>query len=236
MGKRKALKVVSVIVLLCALVFVAFEVLHLRKITVTGCETRTEDEIISLSGLETGVSIFSVDTQSVKDALRSDPYIDPVDVSIVYPDCVKITIQERKEAAYIKKEDALLIIDSSGWLLRMLTGTDTVQYPEVKGAKLDELSVGKRISSSDTFQLDVLSRVLAQAAASEVGLLSIDLSYAADVVLEISDGFTVEIGDDTQLEEKFKVIKSAVAELKEMGKTGGIIDAASPPNAYYREK
>jgi cell division septal protein FtsQ len=236
LGKRKALKIVSAILLLCALVFVAFEVLHLRKIVVTGCETRSEDEIISLSGLETGVSIFDVDTQSVKDALGSDPYISPVDVSVVYPDCVKITIQERKEAAYIKKDGTLLIIDSEGWLLRILTTADAVQYPEVRGVNMDELTVGKRVCSADTFQLDVLSRVLGQARLSEVGIKSVDLTYAADVVIETDDGFFAEIGDDTQLDQKLKLLKSSIAELKEMGKAGGIIDVASAAEAYYREK
>lgn len=234
MGKRKALKIVSVVLLLCALGFVAFEVLHLRSITVSGCETRSADEIIALSGLKTGVSIFNVDTGKAADAISLDPYIEPVDVSIVYPDRVKITIRERKEAAYIKKDDTLLIIDSGGWLLRIIPDTETVPYPEVKDANLDELNVGKRVSSTDTFQLDVLSRVLSQAAASEVGIKSVDLKYAADVVLEIDDGYTVEIGDDTQLEEKFERLKSAITELQGMGKTGGIIDAASPPNVYYR--
>ncbi len=236
MGKRKALKIVSAVFLLCALVIVAFEVLHVRKINVSGCETRSEDDIIALSGLETGVSVFIVDTQKAIDALSRDPYIEPVDVSISYPDCVKVTIRERKEAAYIKKEDTLLIIDSEGWLLRILTNQDAPPYPEVKGAVLDELSVGKRVSGADTFQLDVLSKVISQAGTSKVGLKSIDLKYAADVVLEINDGFIVEIGDDMKLGEKFELLKSSMARLKEMGKTGGVIDVASPPNAYYREK
>lgn len=236
MGKRKALKIVSAVFLLCALVIVAFEVLHVRKINVSGCETRSEDDIIALSGLETGVSVFIVDTQKAIDALSRDPYIEPVDVSISYPDCVKVTIRERKEAAYIKKEDTLLIIDSEGWLLRILTNQDAPPYPEVKGAVLDELSVGKRVSGADTFQLDVLSKVISQAGTSKVGLKSIDLKYAADVVLEINDGFIVEIGDDMKLGEKFELLKSSMARLKEMGKTGGIIDVASPLNAYYREK
>ncbi len=236
MGKRKALKIVSAVFLLCALVIVAFEVLHVRKINVSGCETRSEDDIIALSGLETGVSVFIVDTQKAIDALSRDPYIEPVDVSISYPDCVKVTIRERKEAAYIKKEDTLLIIDSEGWLLRILTNQDAPPYPEVKGAVLDELSVGKRVSGADTFQFDVLSKVISQAGTSKVGLKSIDLKYAADVVLEINDGFIVEIGDDMKLGEKFELLKSSMARLKEMGKTGGVIDIASPPNAYYREK
>jgi cell division protein FtsQ len=235
LNRRRALKIVSLVLLLCALVFVAFEVLHLRKIIVTGCEARSEDEIISLSGLSPGESIFSVDTEEVAEALSSDPYIKPVSVSVSYPDCVKITIQERKEAAYVNKEGTLLIIDGEGWLLKMLTNTDTAPYPEVKGLKVDELSVGKRLNS-DTFRLDVYSHVLSQAAASGLELKSMDLTYAADVVLELNNGYTVEIGDDTQLNEKFTLLDSAMAQLGEMGKTAGIIDIASAENAYYREK
>lgn len=236
MGKRKALKIVSVILFLCALLFVAYEVLHLRSITVSGCENRSSEEIISLSGLKTGVSIFDINTDKAMEALSTDPYIKPVSVSIVYPDRVAITIKERKEAAYIKKDNAVLIIDDEGWLLNILMNTDTAPYPQVLGLNMDEFTVGKCLEAADTFQLYVLSKVLTAARLSGFELVSIDVSLAADVVLKMKDGFTVEIGDDMELEKKFGLIISAESQLKEMGKTSGIIDVASAVKAYYREK
>lgn len=214
----------------------AFEVLHLRNITVTGCETKTPDEVISLSGLETGVSIFTVDTKKAMEALGNDPYIKPVSVSVIYPDSVNITIVERKEAAYIKKDNNVLIIDNEGWLLNILMNTDTATYLQVLGLNVDEYTVGKQLGAADTFQLLVLSKVLAEAEESGLGLLSIDVSIAADVILELDDGFTVELGDDMNLKEKFSLIKSAITELKGAGKAAGIIDVASALKAYYREK
>lgn len=214
----------------------AFEVLHLRNITVTGCETKTPDEVISLSGLETGVSIFTVDTKKAMEALGYDPYIKPVSVSVIYPDSVNITIVERKEAAYIKKDNNVLIIDNEGWLLNILMNTDTATYLQVLGLNVDEYTVGKQLGAADTFQLLVLSKVLAEAEESGLGLLSIDVSIAADVILELDDGFTVELGDDMNLKEKFSLIKSAITELKGAGKAAGIIDVASALKAYYREK
>jgi cell division septal protein FtsQ len=227
---------VSVILLLCAFLFVAFEVLHLRYITVTGCEAKTPDEIISLSGLETGVSIFSVDTDKAMKALGGDPYIKPVSVTIVYPDRVNITVEERKEAAYIKKGGDVLIIDNDGWLLNILMNTDTVTYTQVLGLNLDEFTVGRQLGAADQFQLSVLSEVMTEADAEGLELVSIDVSIAADVILVIKEGFTVELGDDMNLKEKFSLIKSAASELKGMGKTSGIIDVASANGAYYREK
>jgi cell division protein FtsQ len=234
--KKKALKVFSAILLLCALLFVAYEILHVRNITVTGCETRTKEEIVALSGLEAGVSIFSVDTVKAADALMADPYIKPVSVMVIYPDCVNIEIEERKPAAYIKKDDALLIMDDECWLLEFLTGADIVPYPQALGLSLDELNVGQRLGTVDEFQLDVLSKVLIQAKESNVSLLSVDVSYAAGVVLTIKEGYTVELGDDTHLEEKFELMKLGVKEIEGMGKTGGIIDVASALRPYYREK
>lgn len=236
MRKRRALKIVSVILLLCALLFVAFEVLHLRQIKVAGCGIKTPEEIISLSGLETGVSIFSVDTQKAMEALGSDPYIKPVSVTIVYPDCASIIIEERKEAAYIKKGDDVLLIDSEGRLLKILMNTDTAPYTQVFGLNTDEFTVGKLLGVSDSFQLLILSKVLTEAGESGLDLVSIDVSIAADVILETKDGFTVELGDDMKLKEKFSLVKSVVAERKGMGKTSGIIDVASASKAYYREK
>lgn len=236
MGKRRALKIVSFILLLCALLFVAFEVLHLRSITVTGCETKTPEDVISLSGLETGVSIFTVDTGKALEALRKDPYIKPVSVDIVYPDRVNITIEERKEAAYIKKDNIVFVIDKEGWLLNILMNTDTAPYAQVLGLNMDEFIVGKPLGAADMFQLLVLSKALTEAEASGLELVSIDIAIAADVILETKDGFTVELGDDMNLQKKFSLIKSAIAELKGRGKTSGIIDVASAANAYYREK
>lgn len=234
MRKKKALRTVFLILIICALIFIAYEVLCVRTITVTGCEARTEQEVISLSGLKTGVSVFGVDTEKIMESLKADPYIKPVSVTIIYPDRLSITIEERKEAAYIKKDAALLIIDDECWLLRIAAG-ESAPYTQVFGITLDEMNVGERLGAVDPFQLDVLSNVMKQAADSEALLSGIDVSYAADVVLA-SDGFKVEIGDDTRLKEKFSLMLSAAGELKGMGKTGGVIDVASAGNAYYREK
>ncbi len=236
MRKRRALKIVSAILLLCALLFVAFVVLHLRYITVSGCETKTPDEVISLSGLKKGVSIFSVDTRKALESLGGDPYIKPVSVTIIYPDRINITIEERKEAAYIKEGDDILVIDKEGWLLKILMSTDTAPYTQVLGLNMNEFTVGKPLGAADTFQLSVLSKVMTEAATSGLDIISIDVSIAADVTLEMKDGFTAELGDDMDLTEKFVLIKSSADELKGMGKTSGIIDVASAIEAYYREK
>ncbi len=233
-GKR-VLTIVSVIIFIGALAFVAWQVLKVRKINTLGCELMSEESIVLLSGLEYGQSIFSVDTQEVMEKLDTDPYIKPESVEIIYPDCVEITIKERKEAACIEKGDTLLIIDEECCLLRIIEDGQ-VPYTRVYGLNVDKLIVGERLGTSDTFKMDVLSRVLTAAGQSEVAALSIDVTLTADVIMEIDGGFTVELGDDTELGTKFSLIESSVKQLAETGKTGGIIDVASASAVYYREK
>ena len=233
--RKKVLILILFIVLICALVFVAFQVMKVRIITVKGCETLNEESIIALSGIETGQSILTIDTTKVMDAISAEPYVKPVSVDIVWPDCIEITIKERKEAAYIQKDDTLLVIDDECHLLKVLMQTETLSYPSVTGLQLDEYRVGERLVSGDTYQLDVLSEMMKAADANGVGLQNIDMSVAADVVLTTTDGYTVEMGDDTQIQKKFSLFKEAISELQAMGKTGGIIDVASAKKAYYRE-
>ena len=233
---RKAIKLISVLLLVGVLAFVAYELFQIRNITVSGCETVSKDAVITSSGLKAGESIFSVDSKKVMDLIASDPYVKPVSVTVEYPDSVAITIKERKEAACIRRYDTILVIDDECYLLKVLSPSETVSYPEVTGLSLDGFNIGEMLHASDPFQLDVLSSVLSESDASGIGLKSIDLSIAADVTLEINDGYTVELGDDTNLEKKFQLIEASARELQGKGKTGGIIDVVSANEAYYRQK
>jgi hypothetical protein len=102
--------------------------------------------------------------------------------------------------------------------------------------QLNGFIIGNRLGAADEFQLYVLSKVLKQAKISGVGLLSVDVTIAADVTAETEDGYIVELGDDLNLEDKFTLLMTSMDELSATGKTGGIIDVASAASAYYREK
>ncbi len=233
---RRVLTIAALVIFIGALVFVAFELFQVRMITVAGCETRSQDDIIALTGLEYNTSIFEVDKQQVMNNLYADAYIKPVDVEIKYPDNVIITIEERKEAARIQKDSAYIVIDREGWVLRLDAQADEAAYPLVTGLPANTVLVGQQIGTSDTFKIGVLTRVLDALKSAEIAPTAIDISLAADIVIELPDGLKVEIGDDTALEEKIKLMKASQNEIAGLGKAGGVLDVSSAKNAYYREK
>ncbi len=235
-GKR-VLTGIALVVFIGALIFVAYELFQVRTITVAGCETRSQDDMIALSGLEYNTSIFGVDKQEVMDNISTDPYVKPVSVEIKYPDNVLITIEERKEAACIGKDSAFVVIDREGWVLRLETQPEAAAaYPLVTGLPADTVLVGQQIGTSDIFKIGVLTRLIDALKSAGIAPTGIDISLAADIVITLSDGMAVEVGDDTALNKKFALMKASQGEITGMGKSGGILDVSSAKNAYYREK
>ena len=232
---KKMLTVISLVIFLCALVFVAYELFKVRKINVAGCETRSQDSIIALSGLEYHESIYLVDKQEVLNALASDPYIKPIEVEFKYPDSVLITIEERKEAACIEKDGAFVVIDHEGWVLKVVMTPEVAPYPLVIGLPADSMAVGKQIGTTDTFKIGVLTRVLDASAVAGFAINTIDVSLAADIAMTLSDGLVVELGDDTALAEKLRLVEASKQGIAQFGKSGGVLDVSSVKNAYYRE-
>lgn len=216
--------------LLSAALFAAYETLKVREIVVTGISDLDTEEIVALSGIEYGKSVFLVDKHKAQDKLSVKPFVKPVSIEIEYPDKVVIKLEERKRAACIEKDGTLLVIDNEGWLLEALPSVPDTAYPLVFGVATDAVQVGQRIGASDTFKLDVLSRVLQAIERGGLKPKSIDVSLAVDIVLMMPDGMKIELGDDTQLEEKIKLIKAMLSR----GYCGGTLGVGSLKNPFYR--
>ena len=234
-GKR-ALLIVSAVLLLVALVFVAYMVFRVREVAVMGCQTLDANEVVDISGLEYGQNIFLLDKQSVMDKLAGDPRIKPVSVELEYPDRVIVTIEERQPAGYIEKNGSLIVIDGEGWILEVRPQPTGSEHPIIYGLQADAFEVGQPLCSGDMFRVDVMTRVLGAAEAAGIGLNSLDVTLPADIVITTTDGLAVELGDDTKLEAKMNLVNTSIKEIEALGKECGQLDVSSVDQAYFREK
>ncbi len=230
----KAIAIVSVIVLILALGFISYKLFRVRHITVNGCVTLKEASIVLLSGIEYDEMIFGVNEQAVLEAISDNPVVKPISVTIEWPDTVVITIEERKPTAYVEKEDALIIIDDDGYVLEVLLQTAEYDAPQAMGLQISRFQIGERLGAEDTFRLDVLSRVLKETEDSQLDIVGIDVTQTAAIKLELADGLTIELGDDTQIPHKLQLVRASIADLGEIVDSGGVLDVASGVEAYYR--
>ena len=224
--------IVLLIVLIIALLFVAFQLFLVRGIFVTG--NVSDEYVISLSGIEQNQSVFLINELAAFEQIDAEPWLKAVEVEVKYPDKVFITVQKREIAAYVDKGDDYLAIDSEGVLLRVVPKS-SVSLPVVHGLQMDKFEVGKPLGALDTFVLGVVQRLLVQLGDSDLNIAGIDVSLAANIILETHDGIEIEIGDDTQLSAKFELAVNSLLWLQEKEKTGGILDVSAVTSAYYRE-
>ena len=116
--KNYPLRIVIVLAVLCA----AFLCAHLSYfdvdgIAVIGNEEVTDEEIVKLSGVETGVSLFDVHPLLVQHKIKQNLYIEKVNVNRKLPNKVEIIVKERNLLAQFRKDDKFVITDQEGMVL-----------------------------------------------------------------------------------------------------------------------
>ncbi len=233
MNKKKRVFVIVVILLLAsALLFVCYQLFTVRSIIIEG--SAPHDYIRSICGLEEGKSIFFSDTKAAYKIIEEEPWLKPVEVKKVYPDKIIITVQQREIAAYVENGDVLLAIDEECVVLRA-EQTENADLPVITGLKADVFEVGKTIGCADKFLLEVAKKVIIELEGREMDIEKIDVSFAANIVLETKQGMSIELGDDTQLGDKLRLAQATIEELSSRGDTAGILDVSAVTSAYYRE-
>jgi cell division protein FtsQ len=98
--------------------FLTSSLFDIQGITVENSAYYTSEQIISIAGAKTGGNIFAEGTGNMKKKLLLDPYIKNAAVSRNLPAEIKITVEERKECAYIAYRSDFIIIDNDGIVLR----------------------------------------------------------------------------------------------------------------------
>ena len=114
---------------------------NVEGIAVLGNQEITDEEVIKLSGIETGKSIFDVHPLIVKHKVKENLYIDTVKVHRKLPKNVEITISEKTAVAQIKQDDKYIVIDVDGTVIESTSEkrkATTIGNITVKSAKRTE--------------------------------------------------------------------------------------------------
>ena len=109
-------------VIILAVLAAAFLCAHLsyfnvNGIAVIGNEEVSDEEIIKLSGIKTGESVFDVHPLLVQHDIKKNLYIEKVNVNRKPPDKVEIIVKERGMLAQFRKDEKFVITDSEGMVL-----------------------------------------------------------------------------------------------------------------------
>lgn len=116
--KHYLLRLLILLVLIAAAYLVSqMDHFDVNGIAVIGNEEVSDEEIIKLSQIKTGESVFKVHPLLVQHKIKKNLYIESVNVNRNLPDKVEIIVKERSLLAQFHKDAKFVVTDSEGMVL-----------------------------------------------------------------------------------------------------------------------
>lgn len=120
----------------------------IQKIEVAGQKHLSATEIISGSGLHTGVNIFQVNLDQAEKRLLANPWIESVAIRRKLPQTIQIAVKERQPSAILLTDQRWLVLDRNGVCIDSVNSLRLYNLPIITGIKPDSTEPGKLASAS----------------------------------------------------------------------------------------
>lgn len=212
---------------------------NIKSITVSGNEKITSDELISLSGIKLDENTFKISNKKVEQSIKTNAYIESVNLNRKLPDSIEIQVVERKPAYMLMLGNAYVYMNTQGYLLEV--SKEALKIPVITGILTpeDQIQEGNRLCAEDLQRLNSVIQIMDSANNNQIGNLvtKINISNKQDYVLELkSEKKNVHVGDTSNLVTKMLHVKKILE--KEKKKEGDIFFNTDLSNkgAIFREK
>ena len=215
-------------------------IFNIQNIEVTNNKQLSPETIISLSELSVGQNIFKFWENDVENKIKSNAYIESVELKRAFPNKLQINIQEREpkfsvpvlgEYAYINTQGYILEITQNQLNLPIITGIST---------KEEEIKPGNRLNNKDLTELEIILKIISAMKENQLDkeVTSIDISNKNDYIIYMqNEKKKIHLGDGSNLSNKMLYVIAIINE--EKGKEGEIFangDLNQKFKVYFREK
>ena len=118
--------------------------LKLKKVVVEGVNDAVKNEVISLSGLKSDVSIVAVNLDKVKQSIEEHPWIRSVKVRRQFPNSIIVEVVMQQPVAVINAE-RLYYVNNHGEIFKQVEDSEFVDLPVLTGILDDGASAEENI-------------------------------------------------------------------------------------------
>ncbi len=240
--KRKRRGFLYTVLILLSLAVIAvtvyFGVFNVREIRVMGNDRIPAEEIIRLSGLKKGMPIFSIRTEEVTRGIENNSYLQLKYVDKDLPGSVTICVKEREACCWMTWCGIFYTMDKQRVVLFETEeqGIRPAGLVKVDGLRIRSgCMVGQTLVLESEEQQNVFSNLFLEMKVLNCTELieEADLSSLNSLLLTTRDGFTVSMGDATNLHAKLRSMLLTREELIRMGYQGGIINVINLENPVF---
>lgn len=227
--QRRITFVVFLLVIAVILALLLTPFFNIKYIDVSGHKKVSQKTIVETSGISYGENIFKLNVKKMKTKLKQLPYIDDVKVVRKIPDVVSFEITERKPIVALVAGESFVYMDENGRFLEIVKQNN---LPVLEGVKT-RVELGKflRDDHPELFEDFIRKYNLLKENSLGERVTSFRADNKGNVSFVIDGTKTVILGEETNVEYKFKMLEKVVAELPPTQK--GTIDLSVESKALY---
>ena len=240
-ARPKALPVIIglVLVLAAALVVLRFTVFSIREIQVIGNRNLSAAEIIRVSGIRRGDSIFAVSEEKVRERIQADYRLKFSYLARKMPNTVVLSVREREPCCWLVYCGIMYVLDKDRMVLYESENPadKPIDLVEVKGLQIrSNTVVGQCINLGSEIQKSVFTEMFREMKALGCinSIAEADISDTNSILLVTREGFIVGMGDRTNIHAKLRSMLLVRDELIRMGENDGIINVNNPESPIFQ--
>lgn len=113
--------------------------LQVKEITLELGSRVDPQEVVEIGGLKTGKNLLSLDIATIKSRIEKLPWVKEASIRRIFPDGLRVSVDERRPFALIHLEDSVFIIDDNGVVFKKAVSEDAVDLPVITGIGVDGL-------------------------------------------------------------------------------------------------
>ncbi len=138
---------------LCALVllarFVGDPLMTIRHVTVHSDVPLADDQVLALSGIQSGEHWYTVSEPTIQGKLESNPLVRKAHVQRVFPDTIRLTVWGRQPAALVLAgaggRSLPVLVDENGVVFKVGSTNEDLDLPVVSGLSAGEMVLGAQL-------------------------------------------------------------------------------------------
>ncbi len=220
-GRRFKNKILIVLIILAVVLGLGYYVLDtytVKTVYVEGNVHYTQEEVKNLvmEGILGDNSLY-LSMKYKNKGVENIPFVDVMDVSILSPDTIKITVYEKALAGYVKYMNTYMYFDKDGYIVES-SNVKTVGVPQITGLQFNHVVLGEMLPVEDQAVFNEILDITKLLSKYQLVADKIYFHSTNGVTLYFGD-VKVALGNDTaKMEDKFMLLPDFLAKLE--GKSG----------------
>lgn len=211
------LVILIVFLILAAAAFYIIRNYKIKNVTVDGNVHYTDEEImdIVMEGAFGDNSLY-LSLKYKNKGVKDIPFVQTMDVEILSPDTIRITVYEKALAGYVEYLGRYMYFDKDGIIIES-SENKTAGIPQVTGLKFDYVVMYRPLPVEENSVFETILDMTQLL--NKYGLLADRLYFSQDYEMTIYfGGVRAAIGSGSNIDEKVMFLQSVLADLE--GKSG----------------